>query len=180
VSGPTSLEAPLGVRLVEVTSAREMHEAVFAECDDADFVCKAAAVCDIRPSEASEQKLDKATLDTSLVVERNPDILAELGAQYGAEQDGPLLIGFAAESRDMIERGKKKRVRKGAHMMVANKIGGQDSAFAAERSQIAIISDDGVTECGPASKYELAGHIWRVAVELKKRRSDRSNKRGQA
>ncbi|MFP4598295.1 MAG: bifunctional phosphopantothenoylcysteine decarboxylase/phosphopantothenate--cysteine ligase CoaBC [Persicimonas sp.] len=170
ISGPTGLEPPLGVGLVEVTSAVEMHEAVFAECDAADFVCKAAAVCDIRPSEASEQKCAKSTLDDSLELERNPDILADLGAQYGAQPDGPLLIGFAAESRDVVERGKKKRARKGAHMMVANKIGGADSAFGAERSQITIISDDDVTKFGPASKYELAGDIWRAAVELNNRR----------
>lgn len=172
VSGPTTLDEPVGVRLVQVTSARQMHEAVMAEADSADFICKAAAVGDFRPRAASEEKLEKGTLGQSLELERNPDILAELGQKYGARSDGPLVIGFAAESHDVIERGKAKRERKGAHMMVANKIGGERSAFGADESQVAVISERGVTEYGPDTKDALARDIWREAAALADMRTD--------
>ncbi len=166
VSGPTALEAPSGVERVAVTSALQMHEAVMARADSADFVCMVAAVADFRPRQASQTKVEKGQMADALELERNPDILAELGEKYGAVEDGPFIIGFAAESHDVIERGKKKRERKGAHMMVANQIGGAKSAFGAEESQIAVISEERVTEYGPASKEDLAADIWREAVEL--------------
>lgn len=166
ISGPTALDAPAGVRLVEVTSARQMYEAVMDEADSADFICKVAAVADFRPKDAADAKVEKAQMGQSLELERNPDILAELGQKYGTLDDGPFLIGFAAESHDVVERAKNKRERKGAHMIVANQIGGEQSAFGADVSTIAVISADRVTEYGPAPKDELAGDIWREAVAL--------------
>ncbi len=177
VSGPTSLEAPVGVELVEVTSARQMHAAVMAEADASDFIVKAAAVGDFRPRETSEQKVEKGALDERLELERNPDILAELGQEYGGRADGPLVIGFAAESHDVIERSKAKRQRKGAHMMVANQIGGERSAFGADESQVAVISERGVAEYGPASKDVLAREIWREAVVLADSRASEEDDR---
>ena len=171
ISGPTALQRPHGVHRVEVESALQMYEAVLAEAESADFVCKAAAVCDFRPASASKTKVDKSELETTLAIERNPDILAELGESYGSAP-APFLIGFAAESHDVIERGRAKRARKGAHLMVANRIGGPQSAFGAEQSQIALISDDGVTEYGPASKDELARDIWKQAADLARARRD--------
>lgn len=170
VSGPTALDAPHGVRVVAVETARQMREAVMAEADSADYICKAAAVGDFRPANPHDKKVEKGEMTHSLALERNPDILKELGETYGERTDGPLVIGFAAESHDVVERGKAKRERKGAHMMVANRIGGEASAFGAEESAIAVITDDGVTEYGPASKVELARDIWREAVDLVRRR----------
>lgn len=175
VSGPTVLDTPAGVRLVSVTSARQMHEAVMAEADSADFIVKAAAVGDFRPKQTSEQKVEKGAMQGALELERNPDILAELGDKYGPRTEGPLVIGFAAESFDVVERAKAKRERKGAHMMVANKIGGERSAFGADESQVAVISDGGVTEYGPASKDTLARDIWREAVALAENRAGADN-----
>jgi phosphopantothenoylcysteine decarboxylase/phosphopantothenate--cysteine ligase len=177
VSGPTGLDAPAGARLVEVTSAREMHEAIMSEAAGADFVCKTAAVADFRPADSSDQKLEKSSLDLHLALEPNPDILAELGRLYGAQgtadsieqkngQKTPFLIGFAAETHDVVERASAKRLRKGAHMIVANQIGGADSAFGADTSEISIISDDRVVHFGPATKVDLARDIWREAVDL--------------
>jgi phosphopantothenoylcysteine decarboxylase/phosphopantothenate--cysteine ligase len=181
VSGPTVLDAPVGVRLIEVVGAQQMYEAVMAEADTADFICKAAAVCDFRPKSASQKKVEKGKLGESLELERTPDILAELGRTYGelAEADrdnspssGPLIIGFAAESHDVVERAKAKRVRKGAHLIVANRIGGARSAFGAEESKIAVISERGVVEYGPAPKDKLACEVWREAVAFDSSRAD--------
>jgi phosphopantothenoylcysteine decarboxylase/phosphopantothenate--cysteine ligase len=188
ISGPTVLDVPVGVKLVEVVGAREMHEAVMAQAGSADFICKAAAVCDFRPRVSSDEKVEKATMDESLDLERTPDILAELGQMFGelaetSDQQSPLdsplksplIIGFAAESHDVVERAKAKRVRKGAHMMVANRIGGEHSAFGAEESHVAVISEQGVAEYGPATKDKLAADIWREAVALRGRRADASS-----
>jgi phosphopantothenoylcysteine decarboxylase / phosphopantothenate---cysteine ligase len=176
ISGPTELTPPMGARLVDVTSAAQMHRAVMAEADRCDFVCKAAAVCDFRPATASQTKVEKAAIETTLELKQNPDILAELGAARSAGGDGPFLIGFAAESHDVIERATKKRERKGAHMIVANEIGGPQSSFGAQTSTIAVISEDDVREFGPADKEQLAFDVWEVAAELAsrpgKKRSD--------
>src|SRR5690554_692663 len=174
VSGPTSLSPPPGVRAVHVTSALQMHQAVLAEAPDADFVCMCAAVADIRPAEASAQKRAKSSLNLTLELAQNPDILAELGGLYGelAQGEGleepgrPFLIGFAAESHDVVERATAKRLRKGAHMIVANQIGGAASAFGAESSKVTIISAEDALDFGPATKEELAVDIWRVAANL--------------
>jgi phosphopantothenoylcysteine decarboxylase/phosphopantothenate--cysteine ligase len=177
ISGPTVLDQPVGVRRIEVVGAQQMYEAVMAEADTADFICKAAAVCDVRPKVSSEKKVEKGTLGESLEIERNPDILAELGQKYGQRDDGPLIIGFAAESHHVVDRAKAKRERKGAHMMVANRIGGKQSAFGAETSQIVVISglvitQHRLTEYGPAPKDELAREIWREALALDDSRVD--------
>ncbi|AWV88101.1 bifunctional phosphopantothenoylcysteine decarboxylase/phosphopantothenate--cysteine ligase CoaBC [Bradymonas sediminis] len=172
VSGPTALSVPPGVRAVQVTSALQMHQAVLAEAPGADFVCMCAAVADIRPAEASAQKRAKSSLNLTLELAQNPDILAELGGLYGAlakgsqEPGGPFLIGFAAESHDVVERATAKRLRKGAHMIVANQIGGAASAFGAESSKVTIISAEDALDVGPATKEELAVDIWRVAANL--------------
>ncbi|MFW5968489.1 MAG: bifunctional phosphopantothenoylcysteine decarboxylase/phosphopantothenate--cysteine ligase CoaBC, partial [Persicimonas sp.] len=165
VSGPTNLDAPAGVRLIDVVDARQMHRAVMETAAEVDFICKAAAVCDFRPRESTQKKVSKQNLDQALELERNPDILAELGEMYGRSDDGPYLIGFAAESHDVVERARKKRERKKAHMIVANQIGGEDSAFGAERSKVHIIAEGLEREVGPAPKEEIAFEIWEAAVD---------------
>ena len=169
ISGPTGMEPPMEVDRIEVESAREMYEAVFARADDADFVCKAAAVCDWRPAEASGEKLKKADMSSSLELERNPDILAELGEQFGPEtgNEGPVLIGFAAETQDVVEQGREKLARKGAHMLVANKVGGPDSTFGSDSVEAHLLSPSGTsTRIGPTSKDEVAEAIWGRAAEI--------------
>lgn len=177
VSGPSALANPPGVRAVAVESALQMHAAVMDEAGRADFVCMCAAVADIRPAEAAAKKREKASLSSSLALVRNPDILAELGQLYGAlapdsggdegePESGPFLIGFAAETHDVVARASAKRLRKGADMIVANQIGGAASAFGATSSKITVISAEETLDFGPATKEALAVDIWRVAVRL--------------
>lgn len=170
VSGPTSLASPEGVETIRVTTAREMHAEIMARAETMDFIVMAAAVADWRPKVQSTLKQTKSSMTGVLELERNPDILAELGARFGttavsaegaqAAKSGPVLIGFAAESHDVEERGRAKMLRKGAHMLVANKIGGADSAFAADSSSVVIIDEKGSQHVGPASKESLALRIW--------------------
>ena len=168
VSGPTHLEAPAGVELVGVESARQMHEAVLARVDQLDFVCKAAAVCDWRPKSSSDQKTAKSQMGARLELERNPDILAELGERFGpgGDEEGPTLIGFAAETHDVVDRARAKIARKKAHLLVANRVGGQESTFGADQVRAHILTETGTTSSfEPMSKVQLAGNLWRIAAD---------------
>ena len=122
VTGPTALETPPGVRRVDVESAFEMRDAVFAELDRATIVVKAAAVADFRPAEASPQKIKKEDLPegegVTLELVRNPDILAEVCRDKGDR----IVVGFAAESHDLVEAARRKLARKGCDLIVANDI----------------------------------------------------------
>jgi phosphopantothenoylcysteine decarboxylase/phosphopantothenate--cysteine ligase len=170
VSGPTELEEPMGVERIVVESAREMHAAVMARADEADFICKAAAVCDWRPSSRSRGKVSKDEMSSTLEMERNPDILAELGERFGpgGDEEGPVVIGFAAETDDVVERAREKLDRKGAHLLVANKVGGEDSTFGSETVDAHLLSASGTSiDVSPGTKEELAEHLWRRASEIK-------------
>jgi phosphopantothenoylcysteine decarboxylase/phosphopantothenate--cysteine ligase len=168
VSGPTHLEAPAGVEFVAVETARQMRQAVLERVDRLDFVCKAAAVCDWRPSSSSDQKTAKSQMGATLELERNPDILAELGERFGpgGEEEGPTLIGFAAETHDVVERARAKLARKKAHLLVANRVGGEESTFGADQVRAHILTETGVeTEFEPMTKEKLAGNLWRIAAD---------------
>ena len=170
VSGPVALPSPGGVTRVSVTSAVQMHQAIMARAQEADYIVKVAAVADWRPRDPSERKRTKDELQGRIELERNPDILAELGQRFGpGKARGPWIVGFAAESHDVVERGRAKRARKNAHMLIANQIGGESSAFGADISQAyAIFADEGlgVEALGPAPKIELAAQMWRCILKL--------------
>ncbi len=172
VSGPTSLKSPEGVEIANVLTARDMYAEVMARAESMDYIVMAAAVADWRPKVTSDLKQTKSSMTGMLELERNPDILAELGTRFGTTaasgqtaKSGPVLIGFAAESHDVEERGRAKMLRKGAHMLVANKIGGADSAFGADSSSVVIISEKTSQQVGPASKDSLAVSIWQAIVQ---------------
>lgn len=170
VSGPTALETPTGVERVDVQTARQMYEAVMSRAESADFICKAAAVCDWRPKQASDQKVKKEQMAATIELERNPDILAGLGETYGPgrSESGPILIGFAAETDEVLEKGKAKLKRKGAHMLVANKVGGEASTFGADEAVAYLLTGGTSTRYGPVSKVELGRRIWKRAVEVRR------------
>jgi len=169
ISGPTAMEPPMGVERIEVESARQMYEAVMARAESADFVCKAAAVCDWRPAESSSEKLNKDQMDSTLELTRNPDILAQLGERFGpdGEESGPIVIGFAAETDEIEENGRAKLADKGAHMLVANEVGGADSTFGSETVEAYLLSPAGASSrVGPTSKVELGETIWERAAGI--------------
>jgi phosphopantothenoylcysteine decarboxylase/phosphopantothenate--cysteine ligase len=166
ISGPTQLEQPAGVELVSVQTAQQMYDAVIERVESMDVVVKSAAVCDWRPKTSSSSKLKKETMTGTLELERNPDILAELGQRASAEAgDGrPLLVGFAAESSDVAERGERKRRDKGADILVANKIGGDDSTFGSDDIVAHILTGTSETRYGPISKEALAEHLFEIVA----------------
>jgi phosphopantothenoylcysteine decarboxylase/phosphopantothenate--cysteine ligase len=167
VSGPSGLATPSGVRRVDVGSALEMRDAVLREVESADVVVKAAAVADFRPAEVSEQKIRKEDLDEgagiSLELVRNPDILAEVCREKGRR----VVVGFAAESHDVIASARRKVARKGCDLLVANDVSGADSGFDVDRNTVSFVWPGGdVESLPPLSKDEVAGHLLDRVAKL--------------
>lgn len=171
VAGPTHLPTPPGVTRHDVISALDMRDVVLRLAPGSAAVVKAAAVSDFRPASYSEQKLKKDAegLDT-IVLSRNPDILAELG---GMAFDGnkPVLVGFAAETADEDAHGRAKLVRKRADLIVVNRVDAEDSGFAVDTNNAVLLAADGTrVAVGLRSKAALAATVWdRVEVMLEHR-----------
>lgn len=158
ISGPTELTPPAGVEVVRVRSAEQMHRAVVEQVRDADLVVMAAAVADYRPQARAAGKIEKSDRPMELALVRTPDILAELGRARGGRRT-PVLVGFAAESGDPVERGRRKLLDKGADLIVANDISVEGLGFDSERNAATLIDHDGVEAMAAGPKATLAAHI---------------------
>jgi phosphopantothenoylcysteine decarboxylase/phosphopantothenate--cysteine ligase len=166
VSGPTSLKAPPGVEIINVNSALQMRDAVLENYESADIVVMAAAVSDYRPGEIMEQKIKKRSDSINLEIVANPDILKELGRR-NEEIKQTLLVGFAAESNDHIEEGKRKLKEKNLDLIVINDIIGKDSGFGTDTNQVTLFDRDYQLEKLPLlSKEECAYMILDKVVKL--------------
>jgi phosphopantothenoylcysteine decarboxylase/phosphopantothenate--cysteine ligase len=157
VSGPTALPVPSRVELVPVVSARQMREAVMARLPEATVVVKSAAVADYRPSKRSEQKIKKGQeAELKLTLEKNPDILAELGQRKTTQ----LLVGFAAETTDLLENARKKLETKNLDLIVANDVSRSDAGFNVDTNAVRLLYRDGSSEELPLlSKDEVAQQL---------------------
>ncbi|MGN0949193.1 MAG: bifunctional phosphopantothenoylcysteine decarboxylase/phosphopantothenate--cysteine ligase CoaBC [Mitsuokella sp.] len=156
ISAPSALSAPAGVRIVRVETAREMREAVLREFPDSDIVIKAAAVADYRPKVVAANKIKKQEGEFTLVLERNPDILYELGQKKTHQ----LLIGFAAETTDVETYARKKLAKKNLDFIVANDVSEEGAGFGVETNRVRIFARDGQAwEYPLLSKMELGGII---------------------
>ncbi|MBK5305284.1 MAG: bifunctional phosphopantothenoylcysteine decarboxylase/phosphopantothenate--cysteine ligase CoaBC [Frankiaceae bacterium] len=163
VAANVALPDPAGVKVVRVTSALELRDAVLAEALSADVVVMSAAVADYRPVERQATKRKKTD---SLTVElvQNPDVLAELGRQ---RQDGQVLVGFAAETGDadgsVLDHGRAKLARKGCDLLVVNEVGetGHPTGFEGEHNAAVVLGADGsATDIPLGSKDALADAVW--------------------
>jgi phosphopantothenoylcysteine decarboxylase/phosphopantothenate--cysteine ligase len=139
VAGPTQLPDPPGVEVVRVETAEQMREAVLARIEEADAVVKAAAVADFRPARPAAGKLKKQAGPPDLHLEPTADILRELGDRKGER----VLVGFAAETEDLEEAGRKKLVEKNLDVVVVNEVGSRGTGFDAETNRAMILSSDG-------------------------------------
>ena len=167
ISGPTALPAPPGVRRIQVTSAAEMQAEVMGCLDAATIVVKAAAVSDYRPAEKNPHKVKKGQAALSLELIANPDILKELGERRQKSPKSPLLIGFAAESRDHLQEGARKLKEKNLDLIVVNDIGGAETGFGADTNRVTILDRNGAQENLPLlSKEETAHRIWDAVGRL--------------
>ncbi len=170
VSGPVSLAVPAGVKRVSVESALEMREAVLAAFPVTDVVIKAAAVADYRPEVVSEQKIKKNSANLTVALTKNPDILAELGKI----KTGQFLVGFAAETQELVANATEKLRRKNLDMLVANDVTLPGAGFESETNIVKLLSKDGrVEELPQMSKQSLAGLLLdRVMLQINAQKND--------
>jgi len=163
VSGPTFLAKPLGVKQIKVTTAQEMHQAVTEEFTQMDAVVMAAAVSDYRPKEAAAEKVKKSSDNNVLELERTEDILLLLGQL----KKGQVLIGFAAETENLLENAKEKLQQKNLDFIVANDLTVADAGFGSDTNEVAILWPGGKVETLPLeSKDLIAMQIWNRVERL--------------
>jgi len=168
VSGPTSLSIPRNdVKLISVKTAEEMRKAVETHLKDCSVVIKAAAVSDYRPKEVSQNKLKKTAPRVSLEMERTRDILGEIGKKKGKR----ILIGFAAETSDLIANARKKLKEKNLDLIVVNDVTKPGAGFASETNQVKFLYPSGeVKDLPMMSKEEVAQVILDEVAGLLKRK----------
>ncbi len=164
VSGPVNLPEPKGVEAIQVVSAQEMYQAVMEKAGQADLIIKAAAVADFRPVVRGDQKVKKGDSETTVVeLQRNLDILAELGQQKGSR----ILIGFAAETQELLKHAREKLKNKNLDMIVANDVTQEGAGFDSDTNIVRFLSADGnVEELPQMTKQEVAEALLDRAVAL--------------
>ncbi len=160
VAGPTRLEPPAVGEVVRVRSAAEMYEAVMRQAADCDIVIMAAAVADYTPADPVAGKMAKGDGPLTLTLARTRDILADLGSmRAGLGSRRPVLVGFAAETGDVVRRAADKRVRKQVDLVVANDVSQTDRGFDAETNAVTILGAAGALEVPLQSKRDVAAAI---------------------
>ena len=153
VSGPTAIEPPLFVKVVPVTSARDMFEAVTGLSDEQDIIIKAAAVADYRPKQVSEDKVKKKDDQVSIELERTDDILKYLGQH---KKQGQFLCGFSMETRDMIRNSRAKLEKKNLDMVAANNLKVEGAGFQGDTNVLTLITQDEEVSLPLMSKEDAA------------------------
>jgi phosphopantothenoylcysteine decarboxylase/phosphopantothenate--cysteine ligase len=165
VSGPVSIDRPVGVRIVDVVTARDMFEAVTAVSGEQDLIVKAAAVADYRPVEAASDKIKKKDENLSIALERTDDILAYLG---GHRRKGQIICGFSMETRDLIENSRRKLEKKHVDLIAANNVRDEGAGFGTETNRITLISENSETHLPLMSKWDAANCLLDRMMEMRK------------
>ena len=147
VSGPTDLNPPPGLNFCQVITAEDMRRSVFENRSGCDIIIKAAAVSDYRPRDHAAQKIKKGPESLSLELVKNPDILTELGSTI--EEFPAVLVGFAAETEDLVANAEKKLKSKNLDMIVANDVSSKDAGFETDTNRVKIIYSDGRVDDSP-------------------------------
>jgi len=164
VTGPTHLQPPFGVNVIRVTTAEEMYRVCKKQASKMDFIIGAAAVADYAPTDPSDTKIKKTGGSITIDLEPTADIIASIG---GKKKKGQVLVGFAAESEDVVSNAKKKLRDKNLDLIVANDITAPDSGFAVETNIAALINRTGkVVQLPLLTKRELAERVIDQIVAL--------------
>ena len=165
VTGPSALEIPPNVNGVKVESTNEMLEACMSAYGDMDVVIKAAAVADYRPRDVADQKIKKKTDDAlTVVMDKNPDILKELGARKAHQ----ILVGFAAETQNLLDNAREKIVKKNLDMIVANDVTVAGAGFNADTNIVKFLFPNGeVRSLEQMAKTQVANILLDTVMELK-------------
>ncbi len=167
VSGPTALQPPSAAEFVPIETAQQMREAVMERFPDATIVVKAAAVADYRIKGAATQKI-KREKSISLELEPNPDILAELGA---TKFEKHILVGFAAETENILENARKKLEKKRVDMIVVNDVSKREIGFNSERNAVTIVTSDELVNVSEAPKFDVAQRILDAVVRVRREKN---------
>lgn len=161
-SGPTNEEKPYGVKVVDTITNQQMLNAILQEYDDADIVIKSAAVADYKPKQLSEQKIKKGEGNLNLEFVRDNDILMMLGQN----KKNQVLVGFAAESQNIIENARGKLQRKNLDYIIANDITSKDTGFGTEDNKVTIVTKKGEEiSLDKMSKREVARNLFDIILE---------------
>lgn len=156
VSGPVELETPIGVKRVDVTTAREMFEAVRDLAPEQDIIVKAAAVADYRPMNVSKEKVKKSNSALAILLERTDDILKFLGEN---KKEGQFLCGFSMETEHMVENSRSKLERKHLDMIVANNLKTEGAGFGTDTNVVTILTENEQVDLPLMTKEEAAAGI---------------------
>ena len=164
VAGNTSVAPPSGVRVVQAMSAEDMSQAVAKERENASVFIGAAAIADYRPAERADQKIKKSQDSITLTLERTPDVLSQVAA---SRTNGMLVIGFAAETENVLANAREKLRSKKLDAIIANDVTRKDAGFDSATNAITIITKDNTLELPLMSKTEAADRILDVIVSLR-------------
>ena len=165
VSGVTTIAPPAGARVVQALTAEEMAHAVATETGNATVFIGAAAIADYRPAHRAAEKIKKSEETLTLILERTPDVLSQVAA---SRSNGMLVIGFAAETENVVENAREKVQRKNLDAIVANDVARSDSGFDATTNAVTILTKNGATvELPLMSKTEAANRILDVIAGLR-------------
>lgn len=164
ITGPVSLATPPGVRRTNVISSLEMYDAVQSSINGTEVAIFAAAVADYAPVHVFSQKLKKSAAEMTLVLKKTPDILASVRQVFNWQG---ILVGFAAETEDIVRHAHDKLVRKDCDMIVANDVSRSDIGFDSDDNAVTILFRDRPTSSFPImSKDSLATHLITLCEEL--------------
>lgn len=159
VSGPTNEAAPYGINVIEINTNEEMRNEVLKHFETSDIIIKSAAVADYKAKEYSENKIKKGSGDLEIILTRDNDILKELGEK----KSGQILVGFAAESQNVVENAKGKLIKKNLDYIVANDITSKDSGFASNDNRVTIVTREGQElSLEKMSKREVARNLFDI------------------
>lgn len=162
ISGPTNLRPPVGMEVINVNTNEEMLRAILYKYENSDVIIKSAAVADYKAKEYSNKKIKKAEGDLSLVFERDNDILKTLGER----KTNQVLIGFAAESNDLLENAEGKLKKKNLDYIVANDITSKDTGFASDDNKVVILGRDGERiHLDKMTKGQVAKELFDIIVK---------------
>jgi phosphopantothenoylcysteine decarboxylase/phosphopantothenate--cysteine ligase len=159
ISGPTRVDPPPAHEIVQVRTAVEMHRAVMSRAGAMDVIVMAAAVADYTPVQRADQKVQKSGDTLTLTLQKTPDILADLGLRRLSSARGPVLVGFAAETDNVVTRAAEKREKKHIDFIVANDVSRTDSGFDVDTNAVTIVGAEGAEALPLQSKS-------RVAIEI--------------
>lgn len=165
ISGPTSIEKPPFVDVVDIVSAQDMFDAVARYAPQSDFIFKAAAVADYTPTTYDDNKIKKKDGDLSIPLKRTQDILLHLGQH---RHEGQVICGFSMETQNMVENSRAKLTKKNVDMICANNLKVDGAGFGTDTNVMTLITADGVDELPIMSKEDVALRILDKAVELAK------------